>query len=239
MGCKVNFTFLENGDIQIEISNMMDHETYQTFELIGMHQIHGDTVRKVEGTCIKDKEKKVSFVIKEGQALNHSINTFADLMDFLQDDVFKAHFLSGIYQNIYESDEYPTKELLGENLIETLFSLEESGTLSYDIDGNEISIDISGMEPVTEYDIYAREILRDIQNNPKLSNVFAIVGPPQDLSNKIHNDEDARKAAKTFSEGRKSLEDLLYLCFKNNITTFACCAGHEKDRRNEWGLYCI
>ena len=112
-----------------------------------------------------------------------------------------------------------------------MFSLEESGTLRYDIDDEEISVDISGMEPVTEYVTYAQGILNDIQNNPELSNIFAIVGPPQDLSDKIHNDEDARKAAKTFSEGRKSLEDLLYFCFKNNITTFACCAGHEKDRR--------
>ena len=230
MGCQINVTSLENGDIQIEISNMPDHETYETFELIGFNQIKMDNIRKIEGTCIKDKEKRVSFVIKEGQAVS-SIGIFTDLMYFLQDDVFKSQFLSGIYEDIYESDEYPLKEVIGQNLIETLFSLEESGTLRLDIDDEEISVDISGMEPVTEYVTYAQGILNDIQNNPELSNIFAIVGPPQDLSDKIHNDEDARKAAKTFSEGRKSLEDLLYFCFKNNITTFACCAGHEKDRR--------
>lgn len=52
-------------------------------------------------------------------------------------------------------------------------------------------------------------------------------GSSQDLSKKIHNNNDARKAAHTFAEGRKSLEDLLYFCFTNNVKTHNCCAGHE------------
>ncbi len=238
MGCQINASSSENGDIQIEISNMMDHEIYKIFEIIGFNQIQRGNIRKVKGTCIKDKEKKLYFVIKEEQAVK-SISTFAYLMDLLRDDVFKSQFLSGIYKNIEENDEYPLEGFVGNDLIETLFLLEESGTLSYDIDAEEILIEISGMKPILEFVSHAEYILSNIQNDPKISNIFAKDGPPQDLSNKIHNDEDARKAAKTFSEGRKSLEDLLYFCFKNNITTYACCAGHEKDRRNTRGLYCI
>ena len=39
------------------------------------------------------------------------------------------------------------------------------------------------------------------------------------------------KAAKIFSEGNKSLENLLLYCFKNNIKTVACCAGHEEKNK--------
>ena len=37
------------------------------------------------------------------------------------------------------------------------------------------------------------------------------------------------KAAKDFSEGNKELEDLLLYCFRNNIKTIACCAGHKEN----------
>ncbi len=38
--------------------------------------------------------------------------------------------------------------------------------------------------------------------------------------------EDAKEAARGFSEGRKTLEELLIFCIENEIQTFACCAGH-------------
>lgn len=37
------------------------------------------------------------------------------------------------------------------------------------------------------------------------------------------------KYAKLFSEGRKSLEDLLLTCYNNDIITHACCSGHLTD----------
>lgn len=140
----------------------------------------------------------------------------------MQDDVFEAE----IEFKILENDSIEAME--SSDVMETLFLLEESGTLKYDVESGEVVININGIEAVRELYVYAMDILKDIKNNQKISNIFARVGPPQDLSNKIHTDDDARKAAKTFSEGRKSLENLLYFCFTNNIRTFASCAGHEE-----------
>lgn len=138
----------------------------------------------------------------------------------MQDDVFEAELEGEILRN----DSIEVME--SSDVMETIFLLEESGTVKYDVDRKEVFININGMEPVSE--CYVMDILRDIKNNPEISNIFARVGPPQDLSNKIHTADDARKAAKTFSEGRKSLENLLYFCFTNSIKTFASCAGHEE-----------
>ena len=38
---------------------------------------------------------------------------------------------------------------------------------------------------------------------------------------------DFEKAAKEWSEGSKTLEELLLYCLKNNIITQACCIGHK------------
>lgn len=151
------------------------------------------------------------------------MNNFNSLLMEMQDDVFEAEIEFGIL----ESDSIEAME--SSDVMETLFLLEESGTLKYDAESSDVFININGMKPVSELYVYAIDILRDIKNNPEISNIFAKVGPPQDLSNKIHTDADARKAAKTFSEGRKSLENLLYFCFTNNIRTFTVCAGHKKN----------
>ncbi|MBQ7140277.1 MAG: hypothetical protein IJO32_02090 [Bacilli bacterium] len=41
--------------------------------------------------------------------------------------------------------------------------------------------------------------------------------------------KNPNKFALRFSEGNKSLEDLLNYCYSNNIMTRACCIGHEND----------
>lgn len=40
-------------------------------------------------------------------------------------------------------------------------------------------------------------------------------------------EEKMDEATRNFSEGRKSLEELLFFCMKNRLRTFSCCAGHE------------
>lgn len=42
--------------------------------------------------------------------------------------------------------------------------------------------------------------------------------------------QDPKYFAQKFSEGNKSLEELLLFCYANDISTFACCAGHENSR---------
>lgn len=143
----------------------------------------------------------------------------------MQDDEIEAY----IELDVFSPENYSTETMMALSVMESLFLLEESGFLEYDVEGENIFININGMEPVEKSYDKAIGVLKDINNNPKLSNIFARVGPPQDLSNKIHSDEDVRKAAKTFSEGRKSLEDLLYFCITNDIKTFASCAGHKEN----------
>lgn len=131
-----------------------------------------------------------------------------------------------IEREAYSSEKYSYEAMQCSDVMETIFLLEESGIIKYCVDTEEIFINIDGMKAINE--LYDLDTLKDIQNNPKLSDIFARVGPPQDLLGKIHSYEDARKAAKTFSEGRKSLEELLYCCIINNIKTHASCAGHKK-----------
>lgn len=42
--------------------------------------------------------------------------------------------------------------------------------------------------------------------------------------------QDPKCFAQKFSEGNKSLEELLLFCYTNGISTLACCAGHENSR---------
>lgn len=41
--------------------------------------------------------------------------------------------------------------------------------------------------------------------------------------------QDPKYFAQKFSEGNKNLEDLLLFCYTNDISTLACCAGHENS----------
>lgn len=43
------------------------------------------------------------------------------------------------------------------------------------------------------------------------------------------------KASKVWSEGRKSLEELLLYCMQNGIKTVACCAGHYHEGDKDMG----
>lgn len=220
----VNIKVLEDEDIEIEIYDVNDYRTYKIFNLIGIHQVERGNIKEIRGTCIRDKEKKLYFVVKKELAKNF-LENFNTLMIQMQDTVCEA----AIGFEVYSSDNFSTKESISSEVMTSIFLLEESGTIIFDIEKENIFININGMEPISENQENARAVLKDINNNKRFSNIFAEVGPPQDLSEKIHTDEDARKAAITFSEGRKSLENLLYFCFTNNIKTFASCAGHEEN----------
>lgn len=214
---------LEDENIEIEISNINNYKTFKTFNLIGVNQVESDNIKEINCSCVRDTQKKMSFVIRKEEGIK-VLNTFGRLMMDMQDDVFEADF----EHEVYSPENYSYKAMESSDVMETLFLLEESGCLKYDVEKEEVSININGMEPISGPYIDIMDNLKEIKDNPELSNIFARVGPPQDLSDKIHTDADARKAAKTFSEERKSLEDLLYSCFTNNIKTHASCAGHEE-----------
>ncbi len=186
-----------------------------------MDQISKGNIKEVSGKCIRDKEKNVYYVLK-GNKTQSALKDIKNLITEMQ-----TSQVEDIYFDIDEKATYEAREC--NDVMDMFYILEESGEFSFDVDKEEISININGIEPIRGnygeifYDI------RNIEENPELSNVFAMVGPPQDLSNKIHNDNDAQKAAKTFSEGRKSLEDLIYFCITNKIKTLACCAGHKRN----------
>ncbi len=212
---------MENEDLEIEVSNVDKYSIFNSFRYIGMNQLDKGNIKQIRGTCIRDLEKKLYFVLKRDKAQS-GLKDFRSLIV----DIGISNYGEDILWQISQNSSNQAIEC--SQVMELLYLLEESGDIYYDVDKENILIKINGMESISGQ---FGDILNDIYNiedNPKLSNVFARMGPSQDLSNKIHNDNDARKAAKTFSEGRKSLEDLLYFCITNNIKTFTCCAGHEE-----------
>ena len=191
--------------------------------IIGQHQVEKSNVNGIKCEHLRDGNKKITFRCNKNKE-NNVLDDFSKLMMLL------SYELEDIGFDIFESENYYGEVVVSSSVIHSLYLLEQAGCFEYDIDNREVLIDINGMEPIRKADDNVLITLEDINNNHNLSNVFAEIGPPQDLTDKIHNDEDARKAAKTFSEGRKSLENLIYYCITNNIKTFASCAGHEENQ---------
>lgn len=191
-------------------------------DIIGLHQVEKGNVNGVKCEYLRDEDKKITFR-SDKSMVNKVLDDFSKLM------MLHSYELEDIGFDIFASDNYYGKVVVSSSVIRSLYLLEKAGYFEYDIDNGEILIEINGMETIKRTDGNVLGTLEDINNNPNLSNVFAEMGPPQDLTDKIHSDDDARKAAKTFSEGRKSLEDLIYYCIINNIKTFASCAGHEEN----------
>ena len=191
-------------------------------DIIGQHQVEKGNVNGVKCEYLRDEGKKITFRSNKSM-VNNVLDDFSKLM------MLHCYELEDIGFDIFASENYYGKVLISSSVIRSMYLLEKAGCFEYDIDNGEVLIEINGMETIKRTDGNVLITLEDINNNPNLSNVFAEMGPPQDLTDKIHNDDDARKAAKTFSEGRKSLEDLIYYCIINNIKTFASCAGHEEN----------
>lgn len=155
---------LENEDLEIEVSNVDNYRIFETFKYIGMNQIDKENIKGIRGFCVRDLVKKLYFVLKgdrEQNALKDFRSLIIDIGNYRDDTLW----------DISEAASSRAHEC--SDVMEMLYSLEESGEFNYDVDKEEISIKIKGMEPIIGnygdifYDI------NEIENNPELSNIFA------------------------------------------------------------------
>jgi len=136
-------------------------------------------------------------------------------------------------------------------LIDMYCHLRDDGYLWYDTklenigkdeEGNIYLIDYGELIYINDMDDYKKkkEMAAHTARKPNQCAYYDKLVQARDISVNNRNSErcytkeeimhDPKYFAQKFSEGNKSLEELLLFCYANDISTFACCAGHENSR---------
>lgn len=169
--------------------------------------------QKVKQISFKKENNQTSLVIRDESRLP-------------TDDV-TAFFLARILEEVTKGD---YKAFVSEHtptffdLFKTVMFSKEDIDIEYMIHAKRMELFRRGELEQQFSEQESIKILRKLMNDPEYSNTFENTGDA--IREKIP-EESIELAAKSFSEGRKSLEDVLLFCMKNNIRTFACCAGHD------------
>lgn len=137
------------------------------------------------------------------------------------------------------------------DLIDMYCHLRDDGYLWYDTklenigkdeNGNMYLIDYGELIYINDMDEYEKKIELESHKikKPEQSIFYDNLIRERDVRINNRNSErsysieeimkDPKYFAQKFSEGSKSLEELLLFCYANDISTLACCAGHENSR---------